>query len=115
MLKIKLQTRGKKHQRTYRIIVAETRTKLDGKFTDDLGHYNPFTKEMVLDKDKMKQWIKNGAQLTLGVKRLLEPDKYPKKKIDRTKRTNKEDLIESAQIDQKTETKPTKSKTKTKK
>ena len=85
MLKIKLRPRGKKHQKTYRIVIAEARSKLNGKFTDDIGHYNPFTKELVIDKDKMKQWIKKGAKLTLGVNRLLEPKKYPKKKKDRTK------------------------------
>ena len=80
MLKIKLQTRGKKHQRTFRIVLAEARSKADGKFIDDLGSYNPITKEMSLDKDKMKKWIKNGAQLTTGVDKLLNPGKYPKKK-----------------------------------
>ena len=89
MLKIKLQPRGKKHQRTFRIIVAEARSKIDGKFTDDLGHYNPFTKELVLDKSKMNQWIKKGAKTTLGVNRLLEPKKYPKKKKDRSKHKDK--------------------------
>lgn len=89
MLKIKLQTRGKKHQKTFRIIVAEARSKINGKFVDNLGHYNPFTKEMVLDKVKMKQWVKKGAKLTLGVNRLLEPNKYPKKKKDRKKDKNK--------------------------
>ncbi len=91
MLKIKLQTRGKKHQRTFRIVLAEARSKADGKFIDDLGSYNPITKEMSLDKDKMKKWIKNGAQLTTGVDKLLNPGKYPKKK----KKVKKQDEVKT--------------------
>jgi len=91
MLKIKLQIRGKKHQRTYRIVLAEARSKADGKFIDNLGSYNPITKEMSLDKAKMKKWIKNGAQLTTGVDKLLNPDKYPKKK----KKVKKQDEVKT--------------------
>lgn len=87
MLKIKLSPRGKKHQITYRIIVAPDRSKFDGKYTDNIGFYNPHTKEIKVDKDKLATWIKNGAKLTDGVGRLLEPDKYPaKKKKDRSKK-----------------------------
>ena len=39
MIKIKLLPRGKKHQITYRIVVAEQRSKSDGKCIDDLGFY----------------------------------------------------------------------------
>jgi len=87
MLKIKLSPRGKKHQITYRIIVAPDRSKFDGKYTDNIGFYNPHTKEIKVDKDKLSTWLKNGAKLTDGVGRLLEPDKFPpKKKKDRSKK-----------------------------
>lgn len=79
MLKIKLLPRGKKHQITYRIVVAECRSKSDGKFIDDLGFYTPQTKALELNKEKMSQWQKNGAQITTGVDKLINPDKYPKK------------------------------------
>lgn len=79
MLKIKLLPRGKKHQITYRIVVAECRSKSDGKFIDDLGFYTPQTKTLELNKEKMSQWQKNGAQITTGVDKLINPDKYPKK------------------------------------
>jgi small subunit ribosomal protein S16 len=80
MLKIKLSPRGKKHQITYRIVIAERRSKLNGKFIDDIGFYTPQTKTIEIDKKKMAQWIKNGAQLTTGVDKLLNPKKYPNKK-----------------------------------
>jgi len=88
MLKIKLSPRGKKHQRTFRIVVAECRSKNNGKFTDDLGFYTPATKVLEIDKKKMDQWIKNGAQITLGVDKLLNPSKHPRvKKVRPVKET----------------------------
>lgn len=80
MLKIKLAPRGKKHQITYRIVVSEARSKSNGIFTDDLGFYTPQTKTLNIDKEKLADWQKKGAQITLGVDKLLNPDKYPKKK-----------------------------------
>ncbi len=103
MLKIKLSPRGKKHQITYRIIVAPDRSKFDGKYTDNIGFYNPHTKEIKVDKDKLSAWIKNGAKLTDGVGRLLEPSKYPpKKKKDRSK---KEETKSEPKIEPETEVK----------
>ena len=87
MLKIKLFPRGKKHQRTFRIVVAEARSKSNGKVVADLGFYTPSgkfadkqaQKNIQMDKEQLDKWVKNGAQLTLGIDRLLNPDKYPKK------------------------------------
>ncbi len=78
MLKIKLYPKGKKHQITYRIVVSEARSKYNGNFTDDIGFYVPQTKTLNVDHQKLEQWIKNGAQVTLGVDRLLNPDKHPR-------------------------------------
>lgn len=80
MLKIKLKPNGKIHQRSYRIVVAPDRSKANGKFTDELGFYTPQTKTLEIDQKKLSQWIKNGAQITTGVDKLLNPDKYPRKK-----------------------------------
>ncbi len=79
MIKIKLLPRGKKHQVTYRIVIAEQRSKSDGKYIDDLGFYTPQTKTLNINKDKLSDWQKKGAQLTEGVDKLLNPDKYPRK------------------------------------
>lgn len=86
MLKIKFAPRGKKHQRTFRLVVAEARTKFNGNFVDDLGFYTPQTKTFQVDQVKLAEWIKKGAQVTLGVDRLLNPDKHtPKKKTIKAK------------------------------
>ncbi len=79
MLKIKLAPKGKKHQRTFRVVVAEARSKNNGSYVDDLGFYTPQTKTIDIDTKKLENWRVKGAQLTTGVDKLLNPDKYPKK------------------------------------
>jgi small subunit ribosomal protein S16 len=75
MLKIKLSQRGKRNQRTWRIIVAEAKSKRDGKYTDNLGFYNPHTDEFKVDEKKLKEWQEKGAKLTEGAKKLLKEKK----------------------------------------
>ena len=111
MIKIKLLPRGKKHQVTYRIVVAEDRSKSDGKFIADLGFYTPQTKTLTLDKEKMAQWQKNGAQITEGVDKLLNPDKYPKKiknikevKETKVEETKTEEVKEEAKSEEEPKT-----------
>ncbi len=93
MIKVKLLPRGKKHQITYRIVISEDRSKFDGKFIDDLGFYTPQTKTLSIDKEKLADWQKKGAQLTTGVDKLLNPDKYPKKiKVVKEEKVKKEEI-----------------------
>lgn len=100
MLKIKLKPTGKIHQRSFRIVVSPDRSKSNGKFIDDLGFYTPTTKTLQIDKEKMTQWLKNGAQLTTGVDKLLNPDKYPRKKKKKAEKV--EEKVEK-KIETKTE------------
>jgi len=72
MLKVKLFQRGKKHQRTYRIVIAEARSKRDGKYVDDLGWWNPHLDQLKIDKKKLALWQEKGAQLTEGVRKLVQ-------------------------------------------
>ena len=90
MLKIKLSPRGKKHQRTFRVVIAEEHSKADGKFIDDLGFFTPQTKTINIDSDKLAKWQKNGAKLTIGVDKLLHPDKYPRVKKKITLKTDEQ-------------------------
>ena len=71
MLMLKLQRRGKKHQASYRLIVGEKRTKLDGKQTDDLGWYDPHSSKTEFDKEKITYWLSKGAKMTDTVNNLL--------------------------------------------
>lgn len=71
MLKIRLKRLGSKKAPTYRIIVINSTTKREGKPIQELGHYNPKTKVMMLDKKVAEDWISKGAQPTETVKYLL--------------------------------------------
>lgn len=84
MLKIKLKPNGKIHQRSFRIVVSPDRSKANGSFIDDLGFYTPQTKTLQIDKDKLAKWIKDGAQVTLGLDKLLNPEKHPHVKKSKT-------------------------------
>ena len=74
MLKIKLSRTGKRGYATYNIVIAEAKSKRDGRYTDLLGTYNPNLKpkEIKLDQKKLKSWISKGAQPTITVRRLIK-------------------------------------------
>jgi small subunit ribosomal protein S16 len=82
MLKIKLSRIGKRGQPFYRIIIAEAKSKVNGKYVDLLGTYNPMVnpKQIKIDTKKYQEWIDKGAQPTETVASLY-------KKI--TKKTSK--------------------------
>ena len=71
MLAIKLKRIGKKHQPSYRIVIAEKKSKMSGRFVEDLGWYNPFSKEIKVDKERVDFRLKTGAQPTDTVYNLL--------------------------------------------
>ena len=73
-VKIRLRRMGQKKAPFYRIVVADSRYPRDGRFIEQLGHYNPMTDpaEVVIDAEKAAQWIKNGAQPTDTVRALLK-------------------------------------------
>ncbi len=72
MLKIRLKRLGAKKAPSYRIIVINSTTKREGKPIQELGFYNPKTKEMRLDKTTAESWISKGAQPTETVAYLLK-------------------------------------------
>ena len=71
MLAIKLQRIGKKHQPSYRVVVAEKRSKLNAPPVEDLGAYSVATKAANLKKDRLAHWLKIGAQPTTTMWNLL--------------------------------------------
>ena len=72
MLKIRLKRLGAKKNPTYRVIVINSTTKREGRPIQELGHYNPKTKEMKLDKAVALEWITKGAQPTETVAYLIK-------------------------------------------
>ena len=73
MVKIRLRRMGAKKQPTYRFVVCDSKSPRDGAFIEILGHYNPRTepKTVVVDQDKVKQWLAKGAQPSDPVRRLF--------------------------------------------
>ncbi|OGI18913.1 MAG: 30S ribosomal protein S16 [Candidatus Melainabacteria bacterium RIFCSPHIGHO2_02_FULL_34_12] len=72
MVRIRLSRRGKKKSPFYRIVVTDIRNKRDGAPIEEIGTYNPMTKELKLDKEKAQSWIKKGAIPTETVSTLLK-------------------------------------------
>ena len=73
MVKIRLQREGKKKAPFYHIVVADSKSPRDGKIIEKIGTYDPMTdpSTVVLDKELVEKWIKNGAKPTDTVKRLI--------------------------------------------
>ncbi len=71
-VKIRLKRMGSKKNPFYRMVVADERAPRDGRYIEELGYYNPLTKDLKLDNEKAQQWIGNGAQPTDTVRALLK-------------------------------------------
>ena len=73
-VKIRLRRLGAKKAPFYRIVVADSRYPRDGRFIEEIGSYDPMTNPatVVIDAEKAKKWIANGAQPTEIVRDLLK-------------------------------------------
>ncbi len=72
MLAIRMQRNGRAHLPVYRIIVQEAqRHPLSGRVVAEVGNYNPATKKVVIDKEKVEFYLKNGAQPSSRVAYIL--------------------------------------------
>ena len=73
-VKIRLALRGKKKNRTYRVVVADSRSPRDGKFIEDLGYYDPHhnPSKVEINVDKAVSWLDKGAQPSERAQKLLE-------------------------------------------
>lgn len=74
MLRIRLARTGKKRQPSYRIVVADKRSRRDGRIVERIGFYNPLPDpaEYRIKEDRALHWLSVGAQPTDAVRRLLE-------------------------------------------
>ena len=71
MLAIRLSRIGKKKKPMYRLTVAEKTKDPYGRALEILGSYNPFTKELIVKKDRIEHWLGHGAQMSPTVNNLL--------------------------------------------
>ena len=72
-VRIRLTRLGKKKKPFYRIIVADSESKRDGKFLDIVGTYDPLQDPaaITINKEKLQEWLGKGALPTTTVKSLI--------------------------------------------
>jgi small subunit ribosomal protein S16 len=73
-VKLRLMRVGKTKQPSYRVVAADGRSPRDGRFIEIVGKYNPRGEPSVvtIDNDKALKWLRQGAQPTERVQKLLE-------------------------------------------
>ncbi len=72
MIKLRLKRFGKKREASYRIIAINSLSRRDGLPLEELGFYNPRTKEVRLNEAGITKRLQQGAQPTTIVRRILE-------------------------------------------
>lgn len=71
MLKIRLRRVGKRNQPSYRVVVVEHTTKVQGSYLENLGNYNPRANEFAVKQDRVLHWLSVGAQPSERMAKLL--------------------------------------------
>ncbi len=78
-LKIRLQRHGSTHNPVYRVVVAESSARRDGKFVETIGMYNPSPRgkdiESKIDLARADYWVSVGAQPSDTVKAIIKKAK----------------------------------------
>jgi small subunit ribosomal protein S16 len=98
MLMIRMQRIGRKNDPAFRILVLEkTSSPKAGTYADLVGTYNPKTKAVTLEKDRIKEWIAKGAQVSGSVMNLLvEQGVVTGTKVQVIKKKNMEKNVKKA-------------------
>lgn len=71
--RIRLMRMGRKKKPFYRIVVADSGSKRDGRFIDNVGYYNPLTEpaDVKIDEEKAMKWLGHGALPSNTVRNLF--------------------------------------------
>ena len=79
MLMIRLARFGAKKKPTYRLVVIEKQRARNSIAVEVVGHYNPVSKpkEVVINHARVNHWVKNGAQTSDTVARLIKNNPAP--------------------------------------
>jgi small subunit ribosomal protein S16 len=72
MLKLRLKRAGKKRFPSYRLVIMENSSRRDGRHIDEVGYYNPLTKQYQFNSEKIKKWLNYGVKPTETVLNLLK-------------------------------------------
>ncbi len=73
MVKLRMQRRGAKKKAFYRIVAIDERSPRDGRFLEQLGHYDPKQDPpaISLNLDRVDHWLSTGAQTSPTVRRIV--------------------------------------------
>lgn len=72
MLKLRLKRVGRKRSPSYRLVIMENSCRRDGRPVEEVGYYNPISKNYKFDKEKIKKWLSYGVKPTETVENLLK-------------------------------------------
>jgi len=113
MLVIRFFRVGKRNQPSFKIVVTDKRKPTRaGRFVEEVGFWNPLTKEKILKKDRILHWLSVGAKPSESIHNLLvsekiiEGKKIPKHKKPKKKEEKPEEMKPEAKPEAKTEKKP---------
>ena len=81
MIKLRLKRFGKKREASFRLVACNSTSRRDGRPLQELGFYNPRTKETRLDTEALRIRLGQGAQPTDAVRTLLEKGGLIEKKV----------------------------------
>ena len=81
MIKLRLKRFGKKREASFRLVACNSTSRRDGRPLEELGFYNPRTKETRLDTEAIRARLAQGAQPTDSVLTLLERGGLVEKKV----------------------------------
>ena len=81
MIKLRLKRFGKKREASFRLVAFNSTSRRDGRPLQELGFYNPRTKETRLDTEAIRERLVKGAQPTDVVRTLLERGGLIEKKV----------------------------------
>lgn len=79
-VRIRMKRFGSKNRPQWRIVVSDAKMPRDGRFIEELGHYDALPKEdiLVVKQDRLDYWVKQGAQVSVALKSLLRRKKKKK-------------------------------------
>lgn len=98
MLAIRMQRTGRKGHPMYRVVVQDSRfTPSSGRVVAYIGHYNPHTKETVIDTEAAASYLQNGAQPTERVVKLLSTQKVSLPEWVKLPRTDRATSVKNAE------------------
>ena len=72
MLKLRLKRIGRKRSPSYRLVIMENTCRRDGRPIEEVGYYDPISKNYKFDKEKITKWLQYGVKPTETVLNLLK-------------------------------------------